>query len=374
MSKQPLYKNIEHAIKEKILNGEYKPGSRLLSETEMTDLYKVSRITIRNAMNNLESENFVERIRGKGTYVRNGEDYSQSIEPNEQSSSEKKISLIVPHLNSNHTMRIFDGLYAEAEKNGYFLTVYQTKQDQKKEEHSIRKSLQDNVDGIIIYPVQKELYNEEILKLALNRFPTVLVDRSLEGISINSVVSDNEKASYQATKFLIEQGHSNIGFLSPSLEMAIPLQDRYKGFIRAHEESNITINKDYIYINSINMDSEFDESISESSIAGFDQFLTKNSSMTALLCAEPLELKLLFYWTNKLGISIPDDLSFLCFDDFEFADFFSIPPTVVRQDSEKIGRTAFSLLKKLMSGETTNFSAEQLETKLVIRKSVRKIN
>ena len=369
MKQEPLYKSIQYKIQEKILDGTYKSGTKLMPENEMAEFYDVSRITIRNAMDNLVNGNFVERVRGKGTFVRDELDYSISDNKPAQITTEKKIALIIPSLDNIHSLRIFEGLYAEAELKNYSLTVYQTYHDQKREEKNISQCLKENVKGIIIYPVQKELYNEEIIKLAISRFPTVLVDRYLEGININSVVSDNEKASFNATRYLIEQGHKNIGIISPTLEMAIPLTERYRGFVRAHEESDMSVNNKFVFINNSDLNLNYKSNV-ESGIPGFEKFLAINREMTAIVCAEPLETKLLFYWAKKLGISIPGDLSFLCFDDFQYSELFAVPPTVVKQNSEEIGRSAFSILEKMINGEKNDFTTQQVEAELIVRDSV----
>lgn len=68
-SNKPLYLQIEAAIKHDIYNQKYKPGEKLPTEVELGEIYGVSKITIRKAMEKLTNESLVERIRGKGTFV-----------------------------------------------------------------------------------------------------------------------------------------------------------------------------------------------------------------------------------------------------------------------------------------------------------------
>jgi GntR family transcriptional regulator len=67
----PLYMQIEEDLKYKILNGEWKPGDRILSEEEYCNIYNVSRITVRKALKNLELDGLLVRHSGKGTFVTN---------------------------------------------------------------------------------------------------------------------------------------------------------------------------------------------------------------------------------------------------------------------------------------------------------------
>jgi len=67
--KVPLYYIIERDLKNKIFSGHYKPGDILPSERELIDIYKVSRLTARKAVDRLATENLVVKIQGKGTFV-----------------------------------------------------------------------------------------------------------------------------------------------------------------------------------------------------------------------------------------------------------------------------------------------------------------
>src|SRR5574341_1376754 len=65
----PLYRQIKDHLDEMILAGGALPGSRLPSEKELQDQLGVSRITVRQAMQQLEAEGKVVRVPGKGTFV-----------------------------------------------------------------------------------------------------------------------------------------------------------------------------------------------------------------------------------------------------------------------------------------------------------------
>lgn len=65
----PLYYQIKELLKDRIENEEYLPGDILPSELELQGKFNVSRITVRQAINELASEGYVSRTRGKGTVV-----------------------------------------------------------------------------------------------------------------------------------------------------------------------------------------------------------------------------------------------------------------------------------------------------------------
>ena len=68
-STQPLYTQIKEILRARILDGSYQPHQQMPSESEMMATFNVSRITVRQALNDLQNEGLIFRIHGKGTFV-----------------------------------------------------------------------------------------------------------------------------------------------------------------------------------------------------------------------------------------------------------------------------------------------------------------
>lgn len=66
---RPLYMQLHDLIKSDILNGVYRPGEKILTEQQLSEKYGVSRITVRNALETLERDNYLIRRRGAGTFI-----------------------------------------------------------------------------------------------------------------------------------------------------------------------------------------------------------------------------------------------------------------------------------------------------------------
>ncbi|KIL39135.1 hypothetical protein SD70_22165 [Gordoniibacillus kamchatkensis] len=69
--RQPAYKNIYDSIRDKIVNDAYKAGDMLPSEAEMEKMFQVSRTPVREALKQLESDGYIYRVQGKGSFVAN---------------------------------------------------------------------------------------------------------------------------------------------------------------------------------------------------------------------------------------------------------------------------------------------------------------
>lgn len=68
-NRQPLYYQLKGLIEERIGSGEWKPGAQLPSERELCDRFKISRITVRQAIAELVVEGRLTRAHGRGTFV-----------------------------------------------------------------------------------------------------------------------------------------------------------------------------------------------------------------------------------------------------------------------------------------------------------------
>lgn len=71
MSRAPKYVQVKEEIRRKILSKEWADGCRIPVEAEFCEMFGVSRITVRKALEELQSEGYLVKIQGKGTFVRN---------------------------------------------------------------------------------------------------------------------------------------------------------------------------------------------------------------------------------------------------------------------------------------------------------------
>lgn len=65
-----IYLELVDSIKEKIIQGEYQLGERIMSERAMAEAYGLNRLTVRRALRKLEAEGCIQAIQGKGTFVK----------------------------------------------------------------------------------------------------------------------------------------------------------------------------------------------------------------------------------------------------------------------------------------------------------------
>jgi DNA-binding LacI/PurR family transcriptional regulator len=99
------------------------------------------------------------------------------------------------------------------------------------ENQAIENAVEIGAEGLILMCAQNETYNTAIVKRALEKFPMVLVDRTMQGIPIPCVKTDNYMAAKEMTRLLIERGHHNLCFVTHSSINTPTIRERHEGFV-----------------------------------------------------------------------------------------------------------------------------------------------
>ncbi|BDZ45731.1 LacI family transcriptional regulator [Naasia aerilata] len=187
--------------------------------------------------------------------------------------------------------------------------------------------------------------------------PIVAVDPHTGPADVPTVESDNFAGALQATNHLIELGHRRIGFLAgrPDLRSSIRRQDGYR---RALLDAGIRFDPSLIGIGRYQQ-----ETAREPAMA----LLSLRDRPTAIFAANDVSAIAIIEVATSMGLSVPDDLSVIGFDDVPEASRMNPPLTTIRQPMQTIGATAVRLLVSLLDGEQPEETHLRLPTRLVRR-------
>ncbi|MDQ0063686.1 GntR family transcriptional regulator [Paenibacillus harenae] len=356
----PMYERIFAALRDQILNGHFAVGDRVPSEKELADEYKVSRITSKKALEMLSVDKLIVRKPGRGSFVADpGErtgapaDDSGSVPRRGAKSGNKPlIGLLITDFSESYGTGLVHGMEEASRKHDSYLIVRRTFGNPSYEEETIKGLLEMEVDGLIIMPAQGEFFNAEILKLVIGKFPFVLVDRHLKGISAGSICTDNAAGAKQGIEYLFELGHRHIGLLTPPPVDTTAVEERIEGFVQAHAEKGIAVDRE-LWLDDIlsTLPSAFTDENRVKDILKIKEHLRKNPHITALFAMEYNIALLARDAARQLGLSVPGDLSIICFDCPAVNGQFSF--THLQQQQEEIGRIAFEHILMLREEQRT---------------------
>jgi GntR family transcriptional regulator of arabinose operon len=303
----PLYKQIVNHLREQILSGKLRPGDRVPSEKEIAQYFNVSQITSKQALAVLSDENMVIRIKGKGTFVagRNGTDILHSI----HSGFKGIVGIIFPSITMPVESMLFFQVQSRLHERGYQTLIRVTEDKMDKEIEAVRMFQLFGVRGYVIFPVMEENYNEEILKLSLNRFPHVLVDRYLPSITNSSVTSENIKGTMEVVDYLLTAGHEKIALITQE-DTNSNTHERVAGFEQAFLERELPIDKKYWLFLKRNTKAD-DEPLK----AKIKAFFEAHPLVTAAITVDTVLARLVYASLYEIGRTVPQDLTLISFDD-----------------------------------------------------------
>lgn len=359
-----LYEQVYADIKKDIISGKYKTGDRIPSEKELANSFNVSTITIRKALELLVNEGFLLRKRGIGTIVK-----STAIKKNDpvtnnasESKSDKKplFGLIFTNFDGSFgNTLLFNIVDTSANKCNFILKL--TDGSPEKESKFIKELLDYGIDGLIMLPAHSENYSFEILKMVVNRFPLVLVDRIFKGLAVSSIGTDNVQAAQLGVNHLFDLGHEHICVLFPEKESVTTIEDRLMGIVKGFSDRKKTVEMD-LWISNIKCDF-FDNNSIAKYVELIKNHIKKNPKITAFFALEYNMALLAKKAVEELGLRIPEDISILCFDSPTFnkmENYFSH----IKQNEVDMGRTAVDLLLKLYKG-TSDIQNIRIPAKIV---------
>lgn len=372
------YVRVYNRIKEDISKETYKVGEKLPTDEELTELLGVSLITIKKALGLLKEEGVVQRISGVGTFVLSKDSKQQNDLPGkvpEERASEEKteskathskqkstvptVGVILEHATSNYGLDMLYRLDHELAEQGYKMNVRFSYYNREKETEEIDYLLESKVDGIIIMPCHGTYYNTKILKLIFDKFPVVLIDKKLEGISVPTVRTDNRQAVKKLVKELYEKGCRRIAYFSPEAVGTSSLQERKDGYLDGIRELSLPI----MPVCSITFDEDiFKHKPLDTNIDRAREYLTQvKDTLDGIICSEYSILPDIKEAVKSIGADFDKRVKIGCVDGERNVGFEYI---FMKQDEISIAEKAVEILMNQIKG--MDYQGEYLVKALLV--------
>ena len=267
------------------------------------------------------------------------------------------IGMIVPDSSNPFFSEIARHIEDYCFEQGYSVILCNSDGDLDKELFYANVLVEKQVDGILFVAVG--LSEDNILSLNAQHIPTMLVDRHIPKLALDSVLVNNRKGGWLATEHLIERGHQRIGCIT-GFSGLTPSSERVMGYHQALEERGLSIDESLIVQGDFHFKSGYDRT---------QQLLDLKKPPTALFCGNDLMAIGAMRAAVERGLNIPDDIAFVGFDDIPIAQFMNPPLTSVTQPLKKLGRLSSQLLIDRIQQDDVEVTQHMLEVDLVVRQS-----
>ncbi len=275
-------------------------------------------------------------------------------------SSTGTLDLVIDGLDSLWALEVVRGTEQAAAQYGMSVVVTSTRHGSVDPKDWLQRIAARSTDGVVAALIRTSL--DTTLKLKSLNAPLVLLDPIGEPDPVNSTVgASNWLGALTAIEHFLSMGHRRIGIITGPMAVACS-QERLDGYNAALRRANIEIDPRLIVIGDF---------LVEGGRRGAEALLDLDDPPTGIFASGDLAAAGVYQVASERGLSIPDDLSVVGFDDVPICPMLSPPLTTIRQPIAQMAAEAVRLVTTLRDNprlESVNHI--QLATSLVERSSV----
>ncbi|MEG1210319.1 MAG: HTH-type transcriptional regulator GalR [Leclercia sp.] len=205
-----------------------------------------------------------------------------------------------------------------AYRTGNFLLIGNGYHNEHKERQAIEQLIRHRCAALVVHA--KKLPDEELVHLMKQIPGMVIMNRIIPGYEQRCVALDDRYGAWLATRHLIQQGHTRIGYLCSNHSIS-DAEDRLQGYYDALRENNLPCNERLVTWG------EPDESGGEQAMT---ELLGRGRNFTAIACYNDSMAAGAMGVLNDNGIDVPGDISLIGFDDILISRYVRPRLTTVR--------------------------------------------
>lgn len=273
------------------------------------------------------------------------------------------IGLVVPEVRNEFYVGCASAVLQAADREAYTVLLCDCCYDLQREERSVRALIERRVDGLIFFGGSGD---EGLIRLAhQSGIAVVLGDRSMDGYS--SVEFTNVKAMRKLVKTLYDMGKKRFCYVSEPIEMQ-NLRERYEGFLQGLADCGLQNSQHELLVEKWLQQ----EKIETARKLIVDQLCRQDFSVpdVYITSCDAIAIGIIAGLAAK-GLRVPEDVGVVGFDNMAVAAYTNPPLTTVEQNVQRIGEHAFELLHNILSQKTTEPVHVMLESRLILRESVK---
>lgn len=277
-----------------------------------------------------------------------------------RSKKNSMIGILVSRITNSFFSYLVDSIEKQAKSLGYNVLIMQTYDDRNAEIRMLDMLKQQMIAGLIMCSVEGET---KVIESYREFGPIVLCNEQIPDSKIPQVYTNQEKASYEATSYLIQKGHRKIAYCTGgSLTKGGHGNSRTDGFERALLENQLPMRVDWIFkqVHTI----QDGQAVAKKLLAlpddnQPDAIFTSSDEVASGILGEMI----------RAGKQVPEDLAILGFDNQPFTAGLAVPLTTIAQPVEALGKESTNLLVAQLEQRPYQIDHTDLHLELIIRES-----
>lgn len=292
-----------------------------------------------------------------------------SYQPNQLARSiatgrSKTIGVVVADIENLYFARAIRAITDTASAHGFIVILATTDEDIALERDAVRVLLAKRVDGLIISPTSSSEV-EHLISASERDCPIVLLDRRVPVLHADTFAVDNFCAAYEAVTSLIRRGHRTIALVSNApaygeqQHLISSVRERLDGYRAALHDAEIQVSPDLIVLGGWD---------AQNLVQQVRALCISPNRPTALLATDSSVALVLLGVLREMALSIPDDVSLICFDDADWTAATTPPLTVISQPIRGLATAATEDLIARLKGEISTPAKETLLPAVLIER------
>ena len=274
-------------------------------------------------------------------------------------------ALIVPDINNPFYPAVARGLQDALGSRGYQYFICSTDGLPELEDSFLADAIDRRVDGIVFAPAHAAQLPPSLQ--TSHGIPTVLLSASagvphtaIDHPAMDIVRGNDERGMQTAAQYLIERGHTRIGFINAPLDTG-PARRRFEGYLAAMSAAGLPVDDSLMTTTAFTR---------EGGRIGLELLMATEVPPTAVLCGNDLIAIGALDHARERRMTVPGEISIVGYDDIEASSLVSPPLTTVSNPAREIGHACGKLLLDRMTGEYDSNSREvTIANSLIVRGS-----
>ena len=264
------------------------------------------------------------------------------------------VGVLIPDLTNPLFPPIVRGIEDRLAADGYVALIGNTDSDLDRERLVFERMRARHVDGFV--SATAHLSSPLLAEAAAAGIPVVLVNRHAEGYGLHSVSVDNERGIAMSVAHLAGLGHRRIAHIAGPQDVSTGLS-RYQGFLAAMQTHGLTVDPDLIAHAGAYSLEEGDRCCRE--------LLSAGRACTAIAAANDMLAIGCYTALEAAGLSCPQDISVVGFNDMPFIDHLKPPLTSVSFPHYQVGTEAGRLILEQIAARAEGGQATGAQAKIL---------
>lgn len=268
------------------------------------------------------------------------------------------IGVIVPRIVNPFFSYLVNAIEQAAYKKGYQVLIFQSNEDKEKELSFLTLLKTKQVDGIIMTSIENSWETIH----SYEKYGSILLCNDYVNHAEVPIIRLNQtKGAYLGVKHLVERGHTKIAYCTGGLfDKQGKGKDRNQGFQEALNEAGIKVNPQWIFV---------DQHTIEDGKQVVKQILEMKDRPTAIFTGSDEVAAGIIIEAKEQGLTIPDDIAVIGFDDQPIAEILEPKLTTIRQPVDLMGEKSVEVMIEMLENPAMKIETFELPIELIVRQS-----